>query len=1074
MGLSSVRHVGRGGGRVAAAVAVVALLGGVWPLADAAGAVPARSVSGVSVSGGGDGVLLVSWTAPSEAPADYRVAWAHEGLDFLSYSAADEAERGNAYPAGDVTSLRLEGLTAGSTYKVLVRARYSSGGPGPWSGQASGDAGETEDGSAGGTEDSSTDGSTSGTEDEAEDGSEGETAGGGVSEGAGFAMEGVLEVGSSPYGDLTLLGFSTRSAGMGSFEIISVGDPADERDIGGRGFVAGLMSAPGTLSFGGFGPFDDAVVMMSPQLATPFVVEIGGRRYGSAEASLANGRGQSFRFWVWEDPCAGWADGDSLDVTFSPGPYAGAELDGTDTTLASLNLQGAVLGEGFDPAAVDYSAAAEDGVAQVTVDAAPADPNACGIGITPPDADPAAAGHQVDVDPDSGAVIAITVTAPDQTTTASYTVTVAPPEGTLPAAAADMGLDGIDIDYQPDQRRYHATVPPTLRSTTVNVRTAPGTAARSTAYQPPGAATPPTARGWAGALSRPVLTRSSAGDGPSSQNADGTFDLASDRDTLVVTRVSTPHSERETLYTTRLRPAGGSTSQTRSTGTEPRLSALTVTPGTLAPAFAAATFAYEARVAHDVSTVTVTATPAAGATASIALPDADPDTDGHQISLNEPAENKQAQTAVPIVVTKGSRISSYTLTVTRNTATLRQTPPPRLSGLAVSPGMLSPAFSADTGSYDVTVDGEHDHVTVSATSPTGVTVTFSESDAESGIDGHQIALHRPTTPDGSVTEFTVTASSGTDEHEYTVSVTRLWATTGGETYGNDLAHDSTTSGRLEVGKSITGWHHMHYGTPNTGTDDSHCRDPYWPDFCYEWSDWDWYAVELVAGQRYVFDMQAWTYHASDPSWRGIRSDPIIRGIYDSSGNAQPNTFNDDWGIGSFNRYWRDGSLMVFRSARSYFTPATSGTYYVEAMVWSANENYYRLSANTTDELDIPASVDSSARVTASQQYRGMIEHSKDVDWVGMQLQAGVEYSITPHSPGPDGRGVASVGLPGLYDADGRRVVVNRHAFGSQGPVLRYTPETSGLYFVEVRSGSRVWKFNHDSHYSGRYSIELSS
>ena len=755
--------VGRGGGRWLAGVVVVALLGGVWPLVGGAGAVPGRSVSGVSVSGGGDGVLVVSWEAPSEAPADYRVAWAREDLDFLSYSAADEPQRGNAYPAGDVTSLRLEGLTAGSTYKVLVRARYGSGGPGPWSSQATGDAGETEDATQDGTED----GSTGGTQDEAEDETENGSAGGGVSEGAGFAMEGVLEVGSTPYGDLTLLGFSTRGAGLGSFGIVSVGDPAHSRHVGGRGFVAGLMSAPGALSFGGFGPFDDAVVMMSPQMATPFVVEIGGRRYGSGEASLANGRGQSFRFWVWEDPCASWADKDRLDVTFSPGPYSGAELGGADTTLASLTVDGAVLDQGFDPTAADYSAAADPGVAQVTVDAAAADANACGIDITPADADAAAAGHQVDVDPDSGAVIAITVTAADQTTTGAYTVTVAPPAGTLPAAPAGMGLDGIDIDYQPDQKRYHATVPPTLRSTTVEVRTAPGTTARSTAYQPPGTATPPTTRGWAGALSRRLLTRSTADDAPSSQNADGTVDLASDRDTLVVTKVSTLDSEREAVYTARLRPRpAAARSQARSSGTEPRLSALTVSPGTLAPVFAAATFAYDVAVAHDVGRVTVAATAASGTTATVVAPDADSDAAGHQVALNPSSVGRSAQTAFIVLVTAGARIDSYTVTVTRAAVPSSDA---SLKALSVTPGTLMPAFDAGTTSYAAAVGSSASRVTViAAKSDSGATVVVKPDDADAGAAGHQVAVGSQ----GAVITVTVTAPDGVTTRAYTVNATR--------------------------------------------------------------------------------------------------------------------------------------------------------------------------------------------------------------------------------------------------------------------------------------------------------------
>ena len=82
------------------------------------------------------GELTISWDAPDPAPSDYRVIWAEQGLDFLSYKAANEANRGNEYPSGEKRSITLTGLTKGETFKVMARARYTSGGNnnGPWSG----------------------------------------------------------------------------------------------------------------------------------------------------------------------------------------------------------------------------------------------------------------------------------------------------------------------------------------------------------------------------------------------------------------------------------------------------------------------------------------------------------------------------------------------------------------------------------------------------------------------------------------------------------------------------------------------------------------------------------------------------------------------------------------------------------------------------------------------------------------------------------------------------------------------------------------------------------------------------
>ena len=82
------------------------------------------------------GQLTISWDAPQPTPSDYRILWAKQDLDFPSYTAANEANRGNEYPSGDETSITITGLSGGSTFKVKARTRYTSGGDnnGPWSG----------------------------------------------------------------------------------------------------------------------------------------------------------------------------------------------------------------------------------------------------------------------------------------------------------------------------------------------------------------------------------------------------------------------------------------------------------------------------------------------------------------------------------------------------------------------------------------------------------------------------------------------------------------------------------------------------------------------------------------------------------------------------------------------------------------------------------------------------------------------------------------------------------------------------------------------------------------------------
>ncbi len=84
------------------------------------------------------------------------------------------------------------------------------------------------------------------------------------------------------------------------------------------------------------------------------------------------------------------------------------------------------------------------------------------------------------------------------------------------------------------------------------------------------------------------------------------------------------------------------------------------------------------------------------------------------------------------------------------------------------------------------------------------------------------------------------------------------------------------------------------------------------------SDWDWVAINLVAGETYQIALDGVTL-----------SDPYLQ-LYDGSGNYI--TFDDDSGAGS--------------NALISFTPTTSGTYYISAEAWSFSETgSYQLSVS---------------------------------------------------------------------------------------------------------------------------------
>ena len=88
------------------------------------------------------GQLVISWESPDPAPTDYRLTWAPTSENFLSYRDDNETQRGNLYPLGDVTTLTLNNLTPGDSYKVQMRSRYYNAdrsvreSSGPWTNTA--------------------------------------------------------------------------------------------------------------------------------------------------------------------------------------------------------------------------------------------------------------------------------------------------------------------------------------------------------------------------------------------------------------------------------------------------------------------------------------------------------------------------------------------------------------------------------------------------------------------------------------------------------------------------------------------------------------------------------------------------------------------------------------------------------------------------------------------------------------------------------------------------------------------------------------------------------------------------
>jgi hypothetical protein len=201
-----------------------------------------------------------------------------------------------------------------------------------------------------------------------------------------------------------------------------------------------------------------------------------------------------------------------------------------------------------------------------------------------------------------------------------------------------------------------------------------------------------------------------------------------------------------------------------------KLSSLTVTPEMLLPAFSGDVSSYAVEVATSVTSVTVTAQPqTAGATVSINGQTAT----SRSVSLGAPGFS----TTIPIVVTavSGSQ-STYIVTVNRAAPGGNN----NLQSLTVSPGSLSPPFTASTRRYTVNVDSAVANVLVTAQpQDAGASVSINDQPTTSlsvplGAAGTNTQIDIDVTaPNGSQRLYTVVVSRAAIIPPPTITTTSL-------------------------------------------------------------------------------------------------------------------------------------------------------------------------------------------------------------------------------------------------------------------------------------------------------------
>jgi hypothetical protein len=190
--------------------------------------------------------------------------------------------------------------------------------------------------------------------------------------------------------------------------------------------------------------------------------------------------------------------------------------------------------------------------------------------------------------------------------------------------------------------------------------------------------------------------------------------------------------------------------------TNANLSALTLSSGSLNPAFDSATTGYTASVANAVSSITVTPT-AANGNATVTV-------NGGSAS-GTIALNVGSNTVTVLVTAQDSAFTkTYTVTVTRAASANAN-----LAGLTLSGGALNPAFAAATTSYTASVANAVSSLTATPTvADATATVKVNGSAVASGSASGGITLN---VGDNTITVL-VTAQDGTATKTYTVTVTR--------------------------------------------------------------------------------------------------------------------------------------------------------------------------------------------------------------------------------------------------------------------------------------------------------------
>ena len=410
----------------------------------------------------------------------------------------------------------------------------------------------------------------------------------------------------------------------------------------------------------------------------------------------------------------------------------------SNADLSALSLSSGTLAPAFAAGTTSYTASVSNATTSLTVTptvaAGTASVTVNGVATTSGNASGAIALNV------GSNTLTTVVTAQDGTTTKTYTVTV------TRAASSNADLSALSLSS--------GTLSPVFASGTTGyvASIAAGTSSLTV--------TPTAAAGTSSITVNGVAVTSGAASGAIAMNP------GSNTVTIVVTAQNSA-TKSYTVTITRALPSG-----------DADLSALSLSSGTLAPAFAAGTSSYTASIGNATTSLTVTPT-VADATASVTV-NGVATTSGSASGAIALAVGANTITTV-VTAQDGTTTKTYTVTVTR-----AGSGDANLSALALPSGSISPAFAPSTTGYTMSI--------AAATTSIIVTPTVNEPNAAVTVNGVAVASGNASgaiamnTGANTVT-VVVTAQNGTTK-TYTVTVTRAVSS------NNDLGALLLSSGTL--------------------------------------------------------------------------------------------------------------------------------------------------------------------------------------------------------------------------------------------------------------------------------------